>query len=693
MKPYYKVVYKDGCGIAERPNRMERTAEGESGTRGRACNYATKPCPRRRYALISRANALGGWAQETMKKRWMQKWWRRRKKKRLRHSKPPELRPETSSSGSSRGFDLIRGQNRAEERVSLLLSQALLRVISRTRTLGQAIPRVTPVTRTGIKFTVPSDHLSSHSARSDADHPSTDSTIDAEGSHFPNRVTTVASCQGLAESTEYHPPTLFRSGIEHDRSDSSKATSNPFQRLTESRSHNHTHTIFTACVSYPICCCDKNEALNAKHSCPNVFSLIRPSLPKPYGNIYRYAEGLNTSPQTKLEYPAEGNKSTPLRCTSQEHLIKYITRTRKQKRQKVGGDCCSQTAKLPATTFKPRKFSAIGQSVKPISQIPSKESHATQHHRTLSWWWTYLFLALLCNTSGPSICRVFCQVGAAKTLSSFAPRPSYLTSRSSSSSSSSSSHSPSQSARSSSPVWPARYRLIPPSRTNETIFIYFSPPFINNLRVNTRQKVSFNFTVQRQGPAIVSSPSASFQDTTSTLSESAVGAKGAGKGHVDTAVNDAASDADQQQPSSTAATASVTNESNSNSNSHVSGSETTKTSSSNSKFHLNEDQGKKAPVPASPSNRLKTGVHREQQYRVMIYSDNDIIARPLVSSRGGQLASVRQDARGSYILMDVTAGRTHNFSVEARHIGRVTVSVAVVDVALDKTMHLVRTSC
>ncbi|CAG5118443.1 unnamed protein product, partial [Candidula unifasciata] len=72
-------------------------------------------------------------------------------------------------------------------------------------------------------------------------------------------------------------------------------------------------------------------------------------------------------------------------------------------------------------------------------------------------------------------------------------------------------------------------------------------------------------------------------------------------------------------------------------------------------------------------------------YWVMIYSNDDSIARPVIISPNG-IALAHTDAKGSYILMAVWAGRIHNFSVEARHIGRVTMSVALVDVVGDKRM-------
>ena len=82
----------------------------------------------------------------------------------------------------------------------------------------------------------------------------------------------------------------------------------------------------------------------------------------------------------------------------------------------------------------------------------------------------------------------------------------------------------------------------------------------------------------------------------------------------------------------------------------------------------------------------------ERVYWVMVYSADDNIASPgLLTSPSptSAQAHVRSDEYGRYILMAVPVGRQHNFSVEAKHIGRVTMSVAVVDMDGDKGLQQV----
>ena len=670
--------------------------------RERARNFVTRPGARGRYALISRANASGGWVQRTMKKRWMQTWWRRRKRKRQKHGQPRELRPETNPAVLrcvSGGFDLIQGLERVN--LSLLQSPTLLHVATTTRPVEKA-----DSSATSTQLTAPSDRFSGgHNTWGNQACPCIGDTHTDESIPFllsdktPEHLPYEKSYQGIGESNDDHSLSLHWRNYClprqcQRRSSISRASSNPCRRSTGIGLNSDIHTAFTDndWVSDPVCYCKKDKAFCAKHSRPDICSpTYELSVPTSPPKLCIYTECVDKTPQARLEDPilAKDREASPANCTI---VLSHCIQHNKTKRHKslIQEQDFSPTAKQSARNFKSSSPSIFKVKSQPRAIFPKKyikKAVNCRYPRHLHRWLAYWLLVLLGSTSSSQSFNILCPARAAPSPVPLAPPPAYL--------SSSSSLSTSPSTRSLSLPKSARYRLIPPSQTNESIFIYFSPPSINNLRVNTQQKVSFNFTVQRQGSGTVKSPSVSFQDTTSTSSESAVTtadnsrARDAGKGHVAVVVNDAASDPENdQQLSST--TVSVINDSNSNTNSQVLISETGKTKASNTS-HLNEGQGKQAPTapPQSSSSKRHKTVGQGERYRVMIYSDNDIIARPLVKEKNG-IALVLEDARGSYILMDVTAGRTHNFSVEARHIGRVTVSVAVVDIALDKTMHLVR---
>ena len=78
------------------------------------------------------------------------------------------------------------------------------------------------------------------------------------------------------------------------------------------------------------------------------------------------------------------------------------------------------------------------------------------------------------------------------------------------------------------------------------------------------------------------------------------------------------------------------------------------------------------------------GEDEEEYFCVMVYSDDADYALPFQLQInvhwGVDDAQVCTDPIGQYLLMAVTAGSQHNFSVEARSVGRVTMSVATVEV-------------
>ncbi|XP_071117652.1 ileal sodium/bile acid cotransporter-like [Haliotis cracherodii] len=64
-------------------------------------------------------------------------------------------------------------------------------------------------------------------------------------------------------------------------------------------------------------------------------------------------------------------------------------------------------------------------------------------------------------------------------------------------------------------------------------------------------------------------------------------------------------------------------------------------------------------------------------YAFVIISDNDNIARPVVDSLYDKSVDMEQEER--YAVMSVEADREHNFTIEAMHVGRVTMSVAMLN--------------
>ncbi|RUS92094.1 hypothetical protein EGW08_000118 [Elysia chlorotica] len=588
------------------------------------------------------------------------------KKERQKQNQPQELKPVTDPAVlgcSNRGSDLIR----VREKVNLALSstRALLHVTPTTRIISTVTPG---------KLITQSDRSPDNLTWSDGVCLCTNGTyiVGSISSVLPLETPYNEIRQSIAEFIDDLPLNLRRPNC-LPRQNRGTASTNLLCRSTETGLNSDIHEIFTgnAWVRCFTNCYKKNKALSAKHSCSNIiFQIYELSFPPAPQKSSRYKKCIEKTSQAILEASItaaeEKNASSSLFSYRNQNIRTPkghpgLTQAQKSnpiyKRARAAQNLKSSN---PSSKLHPAAF----------SQKHTKETGSFHYPRHLKRWLAYWFLALIASSSSSPSFSILCQARAAPSPAPLAPPPAYLTSSSSSL--------PSTFASSSYLSRSTRYRLIHPSQTNESIVIYFSPPSINNLRVNTRQKVSFNFTVQRQGLGEVSSASASFQDTTSTSSDSATTGVGtrvrvAGKGHVAVVVNDAASDPENDQQLSPT-TANVINDSNSNANGHVPVSQTGKVRSSNKS--LNEGQKKQPPT-------LQQG----EKYRVMIYSDNDIIARPFVQEKTG-IVQVVEDARGSYILMDVTAGRTHNFSVEARHIGRVTVSVAVVDVALDNTRRL-----
>nr|KAG5705876.1 hypothetical protein BaRGS_030766 [Batillaria attramentaria] len=191
-----------------------------------------------------------------------------------------------------------------------------------------------------------------------------------------------------------------------------------------------------------------------------------------------------------------------------------------------------------------------------------------------------------------------------------------------------------------------RYRLLPPHR-NETFFIHFNPPAIDSLRVHSRQSVYFNctkikrYSPQYGAPSRATTPPAAdiFPNSTSNAS-------------VDTNTTTAA-------------------------------------------------WGQQAP-----------------SYWAMIFSSDEKIAQPVLSNhnhaatlvllpegdtgggggrgpggghsggggsggggggRGGGGGDAGSGATGRHLVMEVRMDQQHNFSIQALHVGRVTMNVAVVE--------------
>ncbi|GFN87125.1 sodium/bile acid cotransporter 5-like [Plakobranchus ocellatus] len=650
---------------------------------GRRCKDGKRGKRTRMHSFIPRTNETGGWVTKTWKKMWMRKRGRRKKREGQKYNQPP-AHNQTSMCASGSGFGR---RHSGYERGVGHFSPVLLRFVrcpSITEYLTQSC-----VAASRVWVIVSSNHLDEHS-------------FEYQGpcAKFTTRLTEKTTAFTRARSAIHF--NSFTRGADvkavPSRNDQNsclcsektarlilKSSVKPENKLPISRAKEQNYSVNdSALVTYPTSSCDNSYV--AKHSCFNGYFHLTRLLTKLLPRRYQYHLFLKGNNKFMLDSTTIATDDTHfasnLRQLGHDATENKFTAVKPDFYQPHFGESISQGKSFNGNTKRNKE-----------AFLRVETGRRSQKRFFLNQWLVCCFLALLGSTSAPSTFNIFCQATAAPS-SPLAPLPSY-------------SSSPSTfSARSLSSAYPARYRLVHPSQTNESIFIYFNPPSIKNLRVNTRQKVSFNFTVRHQGAVVISSSSSALQSTTSISSIStATGSRNGNNhknedintnkdssnsgGNVKVAFNDAAGNAgNDQQLTTTGATASNTNTSSNNLRHYFAASEPNEPFWPN-KSRLNEGQKQyqqRAPK-ASPSllrKRQKTSAHREK-YRVMIYSDNDIIARPLVSSPG-KLAVVRADARGRYILMDVTAGRMHNFSVEARHIGRVTMTVAVVDVDGDRTM-------
>ncbi|KAH9504680.1 hypothetical protein Btru_062561 [Bulinus truncatus] len=207
-----------------------------------------------------------------------------------------------------------------------------------------------------------------------------------------------------------------------------------------------------------------------------------------------------------------------------------------------------------------------------------------------------------------------------------------------------------------------RYRLVPPDLNNDTIFIFLNPSSIDNLRVNTRQFVHFNFTLHtRQNRLGLAKGGSDPRSNTATTTTAAAAPNN--DNQVDSLVTFA-----EVGDSTGSVTSRLPANGSSNSSPIPPDAQTTAWTSIGPHSSSSNNNGSRT------ADRKPYQLSNAPNYWVMIYSDDDSIARPLPNG----WAAGHVDARGTYILMAVTAGRQHNFSVEARHIGRVTMSVAVV---------------
>lgn len=79
----------------------------------------------------------------------------------------------------------------------------------------------------------------------------------------------------------------------------------------------------------------------------------------------------------------------------------------------------------------------------------------------------------------------------------------------------------------------------------------------------------------------------------------------------------------------------------------------------------------------SPLEPGSSSQENSTSYAFVIISDNDNIARPVVDSLYDKSVDMEQEER--YAVMSVEADREHNFTIEAMHVGRVTMSVAMLN--------------
>lgn len=219
----------------------------------------------------------------------------------------------------------------------------------------------------------------------------------------------------------------------------------------------------------------------------------------------------------------------------------------------------------------------------------------------------------------------------------------------------------------------ARFNLVPVSQNTDSIFIYFNPPSILNLRVNTRQSVYFNFTLYPRQPR------SNFTNNTTRTK------KPPNDNILTSSPTQGIAHEPQREETASTSTTTSGNFTGSNQSHSIYSSSSLPSTSSYSTFANSTALPLQPKSLAHVSKKSDRNHSDESVYWVMIYSDDDSIARPVIISPNG-LALAHADAKGSYILMAVWAGRIHNFSVEARHIGRVTMSVALLDVVDDRRM-------
>ncbi|CAG5134189.1 unnamed protein product [Candidula unifasciata] len=220
-----------------------------------------------------------------------------------------------------------------------------------------------------------------------------------------------------------------------------------------------------------------------------------------------------------------------------------------------------------------------------------------------------------------------------------------------------------------------RYSLLPVSTINESVFIFFNPPAIPRLKINTLQIVSFNFTVYtRKAPVgvIISNNRDNKHKYNNTITNTTVRdpsnkkVKIASLGHPYAIASTSINPTTKPNKSNRAEL-----------NLPFSSTPSTQSTSWNST--------NSTPKSNISNNLAKNNQHKSRTYWVMVYSEDESVARPVITS-SNRLARFYADSQGSYILMAVWPGRQYSFSVEARHIGRVTMSVAVVDTDGDKRM-------
>ena len=243
------------------------------------------------------------------------------------------------------------------------------------------------------------------------------------------------------------------------------------------------------------------------------------------------------------------------------------------------------------------------------------------------------------------------------------------------------------------PRCPCGERRLVPSKTNNSIVLYFDPPRLDAFRTrlpwHTKQNVTFNIShfdhdliaynefpkhrARQQHTTVAKQPKAHSQSTLVKRTADVF----PGSGHQSRFASGSGETTDFYHIATSLPAPFNISQTDNETKPTLEGSRVVKKSSR--KRSADED-GSTDPRVADEED----DVHEEVAvYCVMVWTNDDTIAAPFLYKHVLEASDDHHncsDDQGHYILMGVDVGRQYNFSIEARRIGHVTMSVAVVDV-------------